>query len=292
MDIYHRQRNRGLTLVELLIVIGIIGVLGSISVPLALRMGPTPTRTVNTAARELFTVLKGARIYATTFNVETVVSYTLNTPVDTLTELPCPILDSVAIGRLMSRDERGRLDVAAALWEGGVPSDAPVFVPLMNSEGRFEPMRGGTGIISQECFGAGSWAHYLDTRGLTPVILFDLEALQLIWPRSVPQGTLTGDMYELYSRLALPSASESSPLLFPGHVYLPSGGMRVGGAHQRARLSVGLLPGADPNDRLTIAYDPVTDEPLIDPLTGAPQETPLTTDLTLYAAQGRVKVEP
>ena len=99
-------------------------------------------------------------------------------------------------------------------------------------------------------------------------------------------------MYELYSRLALPSASESSPLLFPGHVYLPSGGMRVGGAHQRARLSVGLLPGADPNDRLTIAYDPVTDEPLIDPLTGAPQETPLTTDLTLYAAQGRVKVEP
>jgi prepilin-type N-terminal cleavage/methylation domain-containing protein len=187
MNLYHTQNKRGVTLVELLVVLGIIGLLASISIPLVATMAPTPMRTIETASRELFTLLRGARIYATTYNVKTVVSYAITAPDDTIIDAPCLVLDSVALARLMSREERSRFDVLNALNLLNISAGTDVYVPVRNSEGRFTPMHGGTCIISEEeCSGVRPWigeGGYLDIRGLTPVLLFDLDSLTVIEPR-------------------------------------------------------------------------------------------------------------
>ena len=270
MNLFHTKNKRGVTLVELLVVLGIIGLLASISIPLVATMAPTPMRTIETASRELFTLLKGARIYATTYNVKTVVSYAITAPHDTIENKPCPVLDSVALARLMSPEERSRLDVEYALRF--IPFGADVYVPVRNNQGRFTPMRGGTCIISQECsdpfeFRVGEGG-YLDIRGLTPVLLFDLDSLTVIEPRFVAPVEVAGN--PLYGQLGYNNPARS----FPAHVFLPSGGMPLNlSGRQRAQLSVGLLPSADPDDRQTL------------------DNLPRSVTLSLYQAQGRVKVE-
>ncbi len=260
-------------MVELLVVLGIIGLLASISIPLVATMAPTPMRTIETASRELFTLLKGARIYATTYNVKTVVSYAITAPDDTILNAPCPVLDSVALARLMSREERSRLDVEYALVSQNILAGTDVYVPVRNSEGRFTPMHGGTCIISQEeCSRFRPWVGeggYLDIRGLTPVLLFDLDSLTVIEPRLLTPAEVAGN--QLFDQL---SYNYPTPGRFPAHVFLPSGGMPLNlSGRQRAQLSVGLLPSADPDDRQTL------------------DNLPRSVTLSLYQAQGRVKVE-
>jgi prepilin-type N-terminal cleavage/methylation domain-containing protein len=272
MNLYHTQNKRGVTLVELLVVLGIIGLLASISIPLVATMAPTPMRSIETASRELYTLLKGARIYATTYNVKTVVSYAITAPDDTILDVPCPVLDSVALARLMSHEERSRLDVENAFALLNIPFDADVYVPVRNNQGRFTLMHGGTCIISQECSNpVRPWlwqgeGGYLDIRGLTPVLLFDLDSLTLIEPR-IPVVTNPLSTQLGYNNDAVPNP-------FPAHVFLPSGGMPLNASgRQRARLHVGLLPSADADDRLTL------------------ENQPRTVTLSLYQAQGRVKIE-
>lgn len=76
---HNESRNaapkRGWTLVELLVVIAILSVLGVISVPIFRMFGRNDLRD---SARTIYTMLRAARIYAMTNNVETAVVYRLD----------------------------------------------------------------------------------------------------------------------------------------------------------------------------------------------------------------------
>ncbi len=72
-----RSGRRGWTLLELLVVIAIIGLLAVISIPVTRMFERDDLRA---AARTLHTMLRAARMYAMTYNVETAVVYSLDYP--------------------------------------------------------------------------------------------------------------------------------------------------------------------------------------------------------------------
>jgi prepilin-type N-terminal cleavage/methylation domain-containing protein len=74
----HRGRNtgrQGWSLVELLVVLAIISILGAISIPIMRSFARDDMRN---GARTVYTMLRAARMYAMSFNVETAVVYELD----------------------------------------------------------------------------------------------------------------------------------------------------------------------------------------------------------------------
>lgn len=72
---FDRDRKQGYTLSELLVVVGIIGMLTLISVPSIFRFYKDATDPVKRTARELAQIMQVAKIYATTYRVNTAVVY-------------------------------------------------------------------------------------------------------------------------------------------------------------------------------------------------------------------------
>ncbi len=69
------KRHSGFTLVELLVVVAIIVLITSVSVPMMARSGMFSGNKTNAAAVDLYAQLRGAQTYATTQNVDTAIVY-------------------------------------------------------------------------------------------------------------------------------------------------------------------------------------------------------------------------
>jgi len=78
--------SRGMTLVELIVVLGIVALLVALAVPGVARMGAFSNDKAPRAAREIFQLLRAARVYASTYNVNTAVVYSLDTFVPPLAD--------------------------------------------------------------------------------------------------------------------------------------------------------------------------------------------------------------
>ncbi|NLV46706.1 MAG: type II secretion system protein [Candidatus Hydrogenedentes bacterium] len=88
-------RRGGWTLFELLVVIAIIGILTGISISVTRMFSRDDMRG---AARTIYTMLRAARVYATTYNVETAVVYGLDNPIlrtNEGTETFSPLQDTI-----------------------------------------------------------------------------------------------------------------------------------------------------------------------------------------------------
>ncbi len=72
---YIRGKKQGYTLTELLVVIGIVGMLTLISIPSIFRFYRDATDPVKRTARDLAQIMQVARIYASTYRVNTAVVY-------------------------------------------------------------------------------------------------------------------------------------------------------------------------------------------------------------------------
>lgn len=70
-----RDKKQGYTLTELLVVVGIVGMLTLISIPSIFRFYRDATDPVKRTARELAQIMQVAKIYATTYRVNTAVVY-------------------------------------------------------------------------------------------------------------------------------------------------------------------------------------------------------------------------
>ena len=79
-----RDRHNGFTLVELLVVVAIIIMLASVTVPAMVRGGWLGGNPTNSAARDLFALLRASQVYATTHNVDAAVAYGIAAPRDSL----------------------------------------------------------------------------------------------------------------------------------------------------------------------------------------------------------------
>lgn len=79
-----RDRHSGYTLVELLVVMAIIVMLSSVTIPTLIRSGFFSSDKSRTAARDLFAQLRAANVHATTNNVDAAIAYDVEVPQDSL----------------------------------------------------------------------------------------------------------------------------------------------------------------------------------------------------------------
>lgn len=73
-----KSRRSGLTLSELLVVLSIISVMAVVAIPTFARLGVFSRNELNNTARTVHSMLKAARIYASTYRVNTAVVYVMD----------------------------------------------------------------------------------------------------------------------------------------------------------------------------------------------------------------------
>lgn len=319
---YFHSRPRttsGFTLVELLVVLGIIALIASIAIPSIVRAGNSSADKVNRASRELFTIIRSAKVYAATHNVRTAIAY-VGTPQagparveDSVSGDTVPVVDSIALVRQLTRNEMIELIENGVLPAGTIPKDE-VYVPLKTRDGAFTRLPEETCILPDifevETVNSFGSTVTISSTGLTSIRIYDSSAGKFISPR------------ENYG-LRKPN---DDLRVFPGHKFSPEGRLIVNDNFGRQRIvfHVGVLPNVDPSDRfylnedqieegfadeilengeLQVIFggDPEDPEPIVIPLIldleGDPESDPdesetidIDTEITLYVATGRVKV--
>ncbi len=315
--VLRRKGATGLSLVELLVVIGIIATLSAVAIPVIARTGLFTSNKAELAARELFTVLRAAKIYATTHNVETAVAYGGLLVQDSFSGETVPVVDSVAVVRRLKRKEMEGLILAGALT--GFLVNDPLYVQVKEGNSNFKRMPNGTCILPDVFAVVRINDITISTTGLTDVIVFDAADGQFLSPRT---GRYPSDPPNPTAVLAY--ALSSNQDAFPAHRFSPEGALLPDDrlSRQRVRFRVGILPSAEPSDRffvepdddrltdlqnideVTILFSDLPDEPnfvdilhdpdrLVSEITGSQEfDTPIDIDveLMLFVPTGRVKV--
>ena len=125
------NRSRGLTLVELLVVLAVLSLLAAIAIPAIATLGNFMRTDLQSTSQELHSMLRAARIYATTHRVETAVAYSLDS------------YDAPSIG--VADNVTGQtvrvITAAAMLYQKG-----GAWGPVPGDDGDFRSFRGGTVI--------------------------------------------------------------------------------------------------------------------------------------------------
>lgn len=263
MDRLTTRRGRaGLTLVELLVVLAMIGVLSAVLIPLAVRGGWSSGSKTAFAARDVFTLLKAARVYASTHNVETALVYGGTMVQDSeITGNPCvPIVDSVLLARRLKRAEM--IEFIETNPGLALPISATdIFVRVTTNDGEFRQIPKDMTILPEIFLVDGS---NNSTTGLTGVRVFAPEVLQngvpvderdmYLAPRT---DTCSGSPTE---GIGLNYRRDSDPgtvWYFPAHSFLPDGTMRTPEGPQRLRFRIGPRPDMTFRDRFHVNPDTV-----------------------------------
>ncbi len=130
-----RHRSGGFSLVELLVVLAIVGILMGSSIPV-LRM--FSQNDMDRGARSLYTMIRAARVYASTYNVETAIAYQLDGD-----PAGSPVMDSLR--RQSVRDLRGAMILYKLPANLGVYSN--LYVPTVENGGEFQPFQTGYSVL-------------------------------------------------------------------------------------------------------------------------------------------------
>jgi len=306
-----RRETAGITLVELLVVLGVIAIISAVTIPVAIQGGWfTPSQSAF-AARELFTLEKAARVYASTYNVETAVAYGVELVPDTqLSDSRLvPVATEVALARRLKREELIRENLACTelgLAPPFVDLDNDYFVPLSAEEGVFRTIPKQMCVLP-DLFEVDDIATPVSTRGLMGVQMYDVSAHQFIEPRYYDFGS--GAVPMNYS-------VDGDTPNFPAHRFFPDGSVRKSDAFtmQRFTIRVGARPDALFKDRFTVSSDSVPGEtpivalfyssagadPIINTLPPIVYTDPgannlpaeIDTSLEFFVPTGRVKMVP
>lgn len=242
-----RNSARGVSLVELLIVLAMIGILGSLSVPVLLRLGVFGGNKAEQAARDLFSALKAARIYANTYNVETAVAYNANVEYEdsVMAGFYPPVIDQFAMVRKLTKQEIEGFE--RRLYDSN-PIDLEawadfLFIPIANSNGRFRRFREDTCILPDVFeVGADTNCEPLQNsqRALSRIFIWDPESLSL-FPSRVFYDLFTIDEFSIMKPY------------FPAHIFKPGGALDTAtDGPQRISVRVGLLPDQQPDERFVV----------------------------------------
>ena len=306
-----RRNTAGLTLIEMLVVLGIIGILSAVLVPAAVRNGWFTSSKATLGARELFTLLKAASVYSSTYNVETALAYGGRIVTDSETGALVPVVDQLVLARRLKREEIN------ALLEVGAPNITPnasgsfryeYYVPVMGPEGVFRQMPNLTCIIPdlfEVVESTEPGVDYISNRGLMNIQLYDPATGDLLEPRFDQDA---GSLDYVLNNTLVPS--------FPAHIFKPGGSMVVPAGHrQRFRVRTGVMPdqgfsdrffvnpdgpGLDPREIAIVfnEFDPSGDPPVTDLFFSQDPDIPADTladvdqEIELFAATGRIKLVP
>ena len=294
MHLKRIRRNHGLSLVELLVVVGVIAILATITVPM---LGMFYENDTDLMARELFTLIRAAQVYATTHNVHAAVGFGFSMRTDSLSGEPVPIIDSYIIARSLKRDELIRL---------GLPhSGARLMVPLAGRDGAFQKFGHEACILLNESFQEMVVGleeipeHDFDEIGIHDEIgTYDgqpeiIEVTRVVSSIGLSEVRILGD-----DRVGVMSVSKSVELpdilrkiwpdSLPGLVFTPEGSLLPDPLlpKQRMHIQIGEYPDADPGDRFLM--DNSTEQPSLDE---NGNKIILGTVIDIWRPTGRVRIQ-
>ena len=252
-----------MTLVELVVVLAIIIVVAAVAFPTFGRLGMFSGDEIGTSSRELYTMLRAARMYAASNRANTALVYTLKN-VGTASA-PVVVIDGMALARQLNRDDFKVLQGVFTTLTEDDREDS--FAVVKEQLGEFQTMSGDTCLVEDNFVTlADEDEDDVDERlkraGIQRISLYDYGDDGVpyeVEPRRVPPSSLLPD--ELNDK-------------FPAHVFLPSGIVKTyAQTKPRVQLSVGYLPEVRPN-------------------TGDAADEPSATAaiVELYTATGRTKI--
>ncbi|MBI2432098.1 MAG: prepilin-type N-terminal cleavage/methylation domain-containing protein [Candidatus Hydrogenedentes bacterium] len=264
----HNSTSRGITLVELLVVMAIVSLLAAISIPTFATLGGFLRSDLQNASRDLYSVLRAARIYATTFHVDTAVVYSLdNYAAASNPGLAAPVIDSLDNNTV-------RVIIAAATFFK-VPTtlagnSADVWLPVPGDGGNFRTFPG-------DCV----------------LLLRDPATMSLIYTdlSPLPNSAAGGDLRNVLGMQFVPAQLGNQILELPAHIFNPRGSINAAGERERFELLVAPPPDVNLPDRLNF---PETRSFLVPNLeTSDPSDLEsnlISIPVELYRSTGRIKV--
>jgi prepilin-type N-terminal cleavage/methylation domain-containing protein len=243
MNVRHSyQRRTGFTLVELLVVLGVIALLTGIVVPTVLSRRNQTTTAMRTSARELYALLAAAKVYAATHNVPTAVVYGLTEKMDdSHWGTTIQVIDSVAVVRGFKTPEEVK-----ALKRDVTPLSGPLdsyFQPIAHEDGSFNRLSNNV-VLLPLVFDDNRWVFDDDTLFITEKDT-GFVPVRLARSEEIAGAEIGATKYIEISPLSKYPYEDDSPdnIVFPAHVFLPSGIMKkpLGGS-ERFKLHVGPRP--------------------------------------------------
>lgn len=295
-----RTHRSAFTLVELLVVLAIIAILTATAIPAMRQLGIIGRNAVDMSSRELLTMLKAARIYAGTHNVDTAVVYAINE----LPDIDTPdatdaveFMDAVGILRRVRDAELPYFDagidqhvdelVQSRQVDAG---DAPALrldlkAHLRSSEtgdmNAFTPIRGGVAILEPLMDGAVIATYSGTFPPNPPVVVQAVEA----WAEGRAGMCAVHIVDENGARIeprkptlayAPPSATQGN--CYPAHVFKPSGVLQTPGT-EVSRFLVSVIPSPDSAQDERFYLDPATNT----------QRPVPPAQVQIYSATGRIE---
>ena len=118
---------QGITLVELLVVLTILGLMAAVAIPTFAKFGFFSRNETQQGARELYKMLIATRMFASTYRVDTGLAYGITLKRDSLTGSALEAIDAVAMVRRISDDVRAKCYFYKDL--GGNPLTQRVEIP-------------------------------------------------------------------------------------------------------------------------------------------------------------------
>lgn len=270
-----RLSARGFTMVEILVVIAIVALLSAIALPGFVSLSFGARDELNRSVRELYSLMRAARIYAATFNVNTAVVYNLDNfePLDGGALInPEPVMDSVTgmhVRVVTAAAMMHQLPRTSGSFAGG-------YVPVPGENGQFKTFAGDMVVYLNDPVSGETYyyahASRFQNQGL------NVNAGEVERVHELGMNDSVAVYLEGYGPLADPNLVVdplSDPtVLFPAHVFKPSGRLAVGG---QERFSVYI--GPSPAEELRIRF--------VDPEN--PGEMIFKT-IHMYRSTGRVKI--
>ncbi len=132
-------RERGFTLVEMLVVVAIVSIIAAVSIPVAAKYSSLGRSDVQRTALALQEVIRAAKIYATTNNVNTAVAYSLGAYDTSYGDGNRRVITGAAVVRALSRDELRNITVAEGLYGSG-----SYYTQVQDIDGAFQRFEGDT----------------------------------------------------------------------------------------------------------------------------------------------------
>jgi len=259
---------QGITLLELLVVLAILGLMAAVAIPTFAKFGFFSRNETQQGARELYKVLSATRVLAATNRVNTAVAYAVTYEPDSL--IPGQNTKTIGSFAIVQKLPEGyELIVGGTKVTDEVVLDM-AFVPAteMQGVGIFRPMPQDTALLAVQSYADEENGLYGSSENIHIYPgEYSYDAGERRWSfRS--DGELT--------------QADGTDTSFPAHVFTPSGRMEWSKDKERCKIHVAYPPDADTVERFADLKE-------IDPENIKLSDF-RTIDLELYRGTGRVQI--